>query len=39
MMVKAMADSGEVKKSVVSLWEDVFEHWEKNYKPDLSDLK
>jgi hypothetical protein len=39
MMVKAMADSGEVKKSVVSLWEDVFEHWENNYKPDLSDLK
>jgi hypothetical protein len=39
MMVKAMADSGEIKKSVVSLWEDVFEHWENNYKPDLSDLK
>jgi hypothetical protein len=39
MMVRAMADSGKVKKSVVSLWEDVFEHWENNYKPDLSDLK
>jgi hypothetical protein len=39
MMVNAMNDSKLVKKSVAGLWEDVFEHWETNYKPDLSDLK